>query len=130
MNIEPETKRKRASPVSPADFMEEARRMWRRDPVNPRSDKQEDRDFRENFGCGVIVVHCVWMMMESRGLILNDGMIHHLLWTLMFMKTYTKEKTICALVGIRDPKTLKKWVWLFIDSISDLESSVVSKFKI
>ena len=74
--------------------MEEARIMWRRDPKIRRSDKSEDHDFREHFGCGVIVVHCVWMMMESRELIPNDGMIYHLLCTLMFMKSYTKEKNV------------------------------------
>lgn len=127
--IEPEKKRKRASPVSPLDFMEEARLMWRRDPKVKRSEKSEDRDFREHFGCGVNVAHTIWMMMESRELIPNDGMIHHLLWTLMFLKSYTKEKTMCTLVGIRDPKTLRKWVWLFIDNLAELESSVVSNFK-
>ena len=129
MNIEPEKKKKRASPVTPLDFMEETRLMWRRDPKVKRSDKSEDRDFREHFGCGVTVVHTVWMMMESRDLIPNDGMIHHLLWTLMFLKSYAKEKIICTLVGIRDPKTLRKWVWMFIDRIAELESSVVSNYK-
>ena len=75
------------------------------------------------------MAHTIWMMMESRELIPNDGMIHHLLWTLMFLKSYTKEKTMCTLVGIRDPKTLRKWVWLFIDNLAELESSVVSNFK-
>ena len=126
MNIEPGKKRKRASPVSSLDFMEEARIMLRRDPKIRRSDKSEDHGFREHFGCGVIVVHCVWMMMESREMIPNDGMVHHLLWKLMFMKSYTKEKTMCTLVGIRDPKTLRKWMWLFIYSIAELESSMVS----
>ena len=87
MNTEPETKRKRVSPVSTSDFMEESIIVWRRN-ISKRCDKSEDRDFREHFGYGVIVVHCVWMMMESRELIPNDGMIHHLLWTLMFMKSY------------------------------------------
>ena len=71
--IEPEKKRKRASPVSPLDFMEEARLMWHRDPKVTRSEKSEDRDFREHFGCGVNVAHTIWMMMESRELIPNDG---------------------------------------------------------
>ena len=56
----------------------------------------------------------------------NDGRIHHLLWTLSFMKIYGKERMMCHLNRIRDPKTFRKWVWLFIDSIAELESSVVS----
>jgi len=109
MNTKPETKRKRFSLVSTSDFMEEARIMWRIDN-SKRCDKSEDRDFLVYFWRGVIVVHCIWMMMESRESIPNDGTIRHLLWTLMFMKSYTKEKTMCTLVGIRDPKTLRKWV--------------------
>ena len=126
MNIEPEKKRKRVSPVSILDFMEEARLIWRREWNVIRSDKSESRDFRENFGVGVNVAHTVWMMMDSRELIPNDGRIHHLLWTLSFMKIYGKERMMCHLNRIRDPKTFRKWVWLFIDSIAELESSVVS----
>ena len=44
MNTEPETKRKRFSPLSTSDFMEEARIMWRIDN-SKRCDKSEDRDF-------------------------------------------------------------------------------------
>ena len=90
MNIKPEKKRKRASLVSPLDFIEEVRLVWRRDPKVKRSDKSEDCDFREHFGCGVIVAHTIWMMMESRELISNDGMF----WSLVFLKSYTKEKNV------------------------------------
>ena len=126
MKIEPEKKRKRVSPVSISDLMEEAKFIWCRNWDNIRSDKSESRDFRENFGVGVNVAHMVWMMMDSRELILNDGRIHYLLWVLSFMKIYCKERMMCHLNHIRDPKTFQKWVWLFIYSIAELEPSVVS----
>ena len=44
MNTEPETKRKRVSPVSTSDFTEEAKIMWRR-YNSKRCDKSEYRDF-------------------------------------------------------------------------------------
>ena len=126
MNIEPEKKRKRVSPVSTSDFMEESRLIWRRDWDSLRSDKSESREFWENFGCGVNLTHTIWMMMDSRELIPNNGMIHHLLWILSFMKIYGKERMMCHLNFIRNLKTIRKWMWLCIDFIVELESLVVS----
>ena len=102
--------------------------IWRRNPEIRRSDLSKSLDFREQFGCALIVVHMVWSLLESRKLIQKEGRIHHLLWALSFMKTYDKENTMCNLIYIRDSKTFRKWAWLFIDSIAELESSVVSIF--
>jgi len=42
------------------------------------------------------------------------------------MKVYEKEMTVCALAGAIDAKTWRKWTWLFVTAISDLEPLVVS----
>ena len=56
--------------------------------------------------------------------------IKHLLWTLYFLKAYPKEGLACAVIGgsggAVDPKTFRKWVWLFIAVIADLKECVVS----
>jgi hypothetical protein len=53
-----------------------------------------------------------------------------LLWTLFFLKTYPKQALGCSVVGASagavDPKTMKKWVWDFIDRIGELVDDVVS----
>jgi len=55
-----------------------------------------------------------------------EGNIEHLLWALMFLKSYGKEKVMSALAGGVDPQTFRKWVWIFIEAISYLEDEVVS----
>jgi hypothetical protein len=46
------------------------------------------------------------------------------------MKVYPKQGPGCAVVGAShgaaDPKTLRKWVWAFIEAISELVDLVVS----
>ena len=49
----------------------------------------------------------------------------HLLWCLLFLKTYDKESNLAAKCDL-DEKTYRKWVWYFTDKISWLEAEVVS----
>lgn len=44
----------------------------------------------------------------------------------MFLKLYTKERPMCSLAGGVDKDTFRKWTWLFIEAIADLESCLVS----
>ena len=48
---------------------------------------------------------------------------------MMMMKTYPKQALGCSVVGASagavDPKTMKKWVWEFIESIGELVDEVV-----
>ena len=47
----------------------------------------------------------------------------------MFMKLYETEADMCAnaggLEGSINPKTLRKWVWPFMDALAELEYTVV-----
>jgi hypothetical protein len=119
---------KRQRPIRPEvqDLLRLARVIWSRDPAKVRTTQTEDRDFREHFGCGALVALTLWGMLLTTDLLPDDGTLEHLLWTLMFMKTYGKQKTLCSLCGGIDPQTLKKWVELFVEAISSLEPMVVS----
>ena len=125
---EAESERKRLRPCRPeaSDVLFHARMIWGRDPYKDRSTQSEDRDFREYFGCGPLVALALWNLLVTTDLIPLGGTLDHLLWTLMFLKLYTKEGPLCNLAGGVDRKTLSKWVWLFICAIAQLEPSVVS----
>ena len=49
----------------------------------------------------------------------------HLLWVLIFLKTYTTESSLAVAIGV-DEKTLQKWIFIIIYAISDLEDDWVS----
>ncbi len=54
----------------------------------------------------------------------------HLLWDLYFLKVYPRDGTGCSAVsgskGALDPKTMQKWVWLFLECIAEMVDDVVS----
>jgi hypothetical protein len=90
-----------------------------------------DRRFREMFGCSAAVVAITWNYIERvigwtglKGY--RSRKIDHLLWALMFLKVYGKEATLSSLFGGVDEKTYRKWVWLYVEAVSSLESFVVS----
>ena len=119
-------KRQRLTSLEVEDLLSIGRAMWRRDPSRPRSTQTEAADFRQYFGCSVLNALIVWNMLVNLDLLPEYGQIHHFMWTLCFMKLYTKTRPMCALCGGIDPGTLKKWVWPFIAAIAALEEHVVS----
>ena len=50
----------------------------------------------------------------------------HLLWTFLYCKTYTKWAVMKRMTSGTDPKTLRKWISLFLDANEDLEGHIVS----
>jgi len=123
-------RRKRHRPVRPElqDVLNSARMLWSREPDNARSTQTEDRDFsREMFGCGALVALSLFGMLVTTSFLPEGGSLEHLMWTLMFMKVYGKERAMSVLAGGVDPQTFRKWVWLFIEAIAHLEPIVVSK---
>ena len=93
---------------------------------------REDRRFREHFGVPFAIVRMVWDMLMEGSLLPEKGKPKHLLWMLNFLKCYPKESPGCAAVrwsrGAIDPKTMRKWVWLFLERINNLADEVVSVF--
>jgi hypothetical protein len=49
----------------------------------------------------------------------------HLLWALLFLKSYCHEKYLASMLGVQ-PKTVRKWVWYFLNAVADLAEYVVS----
>ena len=47
------------------------------------------------------------------------------MWTLIFLKVYSNEKTHCSITGTT-PTTFQKWVWQVLEEISVLQSYAVS----
>ena len=87
----------------------------------------KDLRFRGYFGISAEVAVMAWDMMDKHDCLPFEPIFLHLLWALAFMKTYlANDKALSTALGGKDPKTIRKYVWLFIRSIFDLESIVVS----
>jgi hypothetical protein len=120
-------KRLRPEKVSVDDVLRKAREIWQRNPNKERSIQTEELEFRQFFGCGAVVFLNLWNLLVTMDLVPSGGTIEHLLWTLMFLKTYAKQKVLCALAGAVSDETFRKWTWNFIHAIVQLEDSIVSQ---
>jgi len=85
-----------------------ARHIWSRDFSKARSSNSEDREFCDFFGCCDSVCLVLWEMMVDKLHLPPGGNIEHLLWALMFLKSYGKQKVMSALAGGVDPQTFRK----------------------
>jgi hypothetical protein len=120
-------KRLRTEKASVDDVLRKAREIWQRNPDKERSLQTEELEFRQFFGCGAAVFLNLWRLLVTMDLVPWSGTIEHLLWTLMFLKTYAKQKVLCALAGGVSDETFRKWTWNFIHAIVQLEDSIVSQ---
>jgi hypothetical protein len=115
-----------------AVFFRAARDIMNRVGQKVGTGASEDRRFCEHFGAPFAIVRIVWDMLVEGGLLPKNGKPKHLLWTLYFLKCYSKEGPGCAAVGgsrgAINPKTMRKWVWLFFERICELADKVVSLF--
>ena len=113
-------------------FLRDARDIQNRTSRCVGMAAMEDRRFRGLFGARIEIVLKVWSMLLEDGLRPKKSKPKHLLWTLYFLKVYPREPPGCSAVGgskgAIDPKTLRKWVWLFIERIAELPDKVVSIF--
>jgi hypothetical protein len=82
------------------------------------------RRWATNFATSPLVCSIVWDMLKPEEWGENRVELKYLLWTMHFMKTYKKESDICGQVRC-DEKTLRKWVWLFMERIAELAEDVV-----
>lgn len=62
-------------------------------------------------------MHCSYIWEEINEELPNGASPMHLLWTLMFLKSYNTEEVNRAIIQA-DEKTIRKWIWIFIDKIS------------
>ena len=61
-------------------------------------------------------------------MVTGKGELENMMWALVFMQIYNKERTMRFLVVGMDPKTFRKWVKNFIIAIVDLEIYFASSF--
>ena len=54
----------------------------------------------------------------------------HLLWALLFLKIYATENVHASLAGGVDHKTFRKWSWIFVKAIANLETEFICLFVI
>ena len=81
------------------------------------------RVFLSLFGVTSNVVSQLWNLLENQRSRPKGFTTTHLLWTMCFLKVYGREETLCTLFGC-DEKTMRKWVWIGLTFISDIESLV------
>ena len=111
--------------VDPDAFMELGRRIMNYPQRGGRD--MELRRFKSHFGTTNIRCCTLWRMLINHGQarqILSGARPRHLLWALLFLKTYQTEALLCAKTGC-DEKTLRKWCWKFVHSLSLLETRVI-----
>ena len=99
-----------------------SRRLGKLLPGSP-----EDLRFRGYFGVSAEVAVQVWDMMGEHNCLPHDPKFLHFLWALAFMRLYpTNDKALSTSLGGSDPKTIRKYIWPFINSIFELDGVVVS----
>lgn len=81
--------------------------------------------FRSSYGVSHDVCSHVWEYMHQHRTKPEQAMPKHLLWALLFLKTYETEVFLCALVGTTT-KSFRKWIWLIVEAINQLYGHVVS----
>lgn len=87
------------------------------------SDKSEAaglRKFRAFFGISPKLCEIIWCQIEDKPF---GSKPKHLLWSMLFLKTYSTESINAAIVKA-DEKTYRSWVWRFVALLAGL--SVVS----
>jgi hypothetical protein len=74
-----------------------------------KSDESLETMFRDFFGAPPVIIAELWNIIfpwtdhECKPL--------YLLWALVFLKVYGTESVNCRIVGCKDPKIYRKWVW-------------------
>jgi hypothetical protein len=76
------------------------------------------RRFREFFGVSPLVCQEVWKLIRNK--IPSGANAKHVLWTLLFLKRYNTESVNRKICGC-DEKSYRKWIWVFIDIMSELD---------
>lgn len=89
-------------------------------------DSSAGRRFRSSFGVSHEVCSHVWEYMDVHNTKPRKALPMHLLWCLMYFKTYETEVFLATVVGSSE-RCFRKWIWIMAKSISQLYQHVVSK---
>lgn len=86
------------------------------------SPKQGLRRFKTFYGVSPKICCILWTLLETRDP--ESCEPKHLFWTLHFLKQYHTE-TVNRAIFKTDEKTFRKYVWLLIDLLADLEVVII-----
>ena len=85
----------------------------------------DENFFRSTFNSSPEVCSHTWEYLTHYKKKPKKSLPKHLLWALLFLKSYATEPFLAGLVGVSE-KTLRKWVWAMIGAVNMLYSRVVS----
>jgi hypothetical protein len=85
-----------------------------------RSRRTWNRRFAAHFVVPQDVVSELWGLLEDQGSIPRGFRPIHLLWTLCFLKIYATENVLAGICQCHED-TFRKWVWVGIHLIKELE---------
>ncbi|KAG9400879.1 hypothetical protein AC1031_009602 [Aphanomyces cochlioides] len=88
--------------------------MLRRSPATSTTNQ---RRFTALFGVSISVATLTWEKMPRP----EGAQPWHLLWALMILKIYSSENVHATIAGA-DEKTFRKWCWLILDSLEELDA--------
>jgi hypothetical protein len=120
-------KKQRMAPPDAAFFLSVGQTLCNRNIKQGAAIMPQVRKFRSKFGTGPEVCAALWLLLFP-DLIADEKACAHILWALMWLKTYAKEEPLTLLGGGVDAKTYRKWAWFYINAIADLEPDVVSNY--
>jgi len=106
-------------PVSSDEFQKLANEVLNRRSSKSRLRKYYRR-FRAAMGISPDLCSWYWNQLEKEKLVPTGFLPKHFLWTLLFLKLYCSE-TINACICDCDKKTFRKWSWIGIKAIVDLD---------
>lgn len=75
------------------------------------------RRFRAMFGTSPYLCAIVWNRLSSQ--LPESAVPVHLLWSLIFLKSYNTEEINRVMIGA-DEKTIRKWIWIIVNAIANL----------
>lgn len=104
------------------DFIEAAFDIWRHKNRNIASSTLDKR-FHSYFGVDIDLCVTLWNWIDDD--LPKSAFYYHLLWALLFLKTYDSFAVLAGAVGC-DEKTFQKWIWIVIEALSDCECEIVS----
>ena len=82
-----------------------------------------NRDFHSFFGASLETIVKIWDLCNFP----DKTQPKHMMWALLFLKTYASEENLSSLAGVT-PKTFRKWSWPCVAEIGNNMHKVVSSF--
>ena len=96
-----------------------------------RSEKVQEQRFKVELEVPIYIATVVWEMLKDSAFLQenNPGQQplnpSHMLWALMFLKKYSRVESLANTVEV-DEKTFRKWAWLYLEALAELDSELVS----